>query len=167
MSSAATPSCSPKHYGVIWALASRCASSMPTTKSTRPSAPSPTFNACTRWLKPTFWRGACRAVQLGATTRFCTAPIIWRACLSNHCAKQIFLTKSRVGKAFLNAPRSKTCALGCACCRIKTTIRLSFAPSPRPNAAWATPVWRTWVIWRPATNCLCLRRCFLPAWSLR
>ena len=50
-----------------------------------------------------------------------------------------FPTRCRAARAFSTAPRSRTCAPGCACGSTTTTTRPSCAPSPRPSAASATP----------------------------
>jgi ATP-dependent DNA helicase Rep len=47
-------------------------------------------------------------------------------------------------RAFSTAPKSRTCAPGSACGSTTTTTRPSCAPSPAPNAASATPRWRSW-----------------------
>jgi ATP-dependent DNA helicase Rep len=64
--------------------------------------------------------------------------------LRRPCARLPSPTRSPAARAFLTAPKSRTCAPGFACGSTTTTTRPSCAPSPPPSAASATPRCRTW-----------------------
>jgi superfamily I DNA/RNA helicase len=76
----------------------------------------------------------------------CTAPTTRRGSSSRRCARRRSPTRCRAARAFLTAPKSRTCAPGSACGSTTTTTRPFCAPSPRPSAASATPRCSTWCV---------------------
>ena len=125
---------------------------MPTTKSTKPIAPWPASRAY----------APIRCIKNFATLPSSTAPTTKAARLKRRCAARKFRTKSRAGKAFSTAQKSKTCAPGFACSPIRTTTPPFCAPSPAPDAALATPRSRNWASLPTATKSACSKRCFRP-----
>ena len=80
--------------------------------------------------------------------------VLYRA---NHQAKAF---EQALRRAFLTAPKSRTCAPGCACGSTKTTTRPSCAPPPRRAGALATRRWPRWANSPAARACRCLARFF-------
>jgi ATP-dependent DNA helicase Rep len=127
---APTPSCSRRSCGAPSATASRCAWSSATTRAR---------GRARGGAHPGAARGEARPAGR-APSDFA---ILYRA---NHQAKVFeqklraaqIPTRCRAGRASSTAPRSRTCAPGCACWSTRTTTRPSCARSPRPSAASAT-----------------------------
>ena len=71
--------------------------------------------------------GAGRRGRSSATSPCSTAPTTRRACSSRSCARRRSRTRCRAGRASSTAPRSRTCAPGCACWSTRTTTRPSCA----------------------------------------
>jgi hypothetical protein len=144
------------------AKASRCAWSIATAKSTRPTAWWPASRACAP--AASCWPPAA-STRTGETSACCTAPTTRPRSLKRLSGAHRFRTKSRVVRAFLTAPRSRTCAAGCACSATTTMTRLSCAPSPRPSAASATPPCRRWALLPASTSSVCSSRCSAIRWA--
>jgi ATP-dependent DNA helicase Rep len=75
---------------------------------------------------------ACARGQGGAA-KFSDFAVLYRAnhqaaCSSRSCARRRSRTRCRAGRASSTAPRSRTCAPGCACWSTRTTTRPSCAP---------------------------------------
>ena len=141
----------------------RCAWWNVMVKSTKPSARWLSSNRCApkavRWLTT-----APAARSSSVISPSSTVPTTWRGRLRNNCAPPTSPTKSQAGKAFLTAPKSRTCALGCGCWSTRMTTRRFCALSPHPSVASATPRWANWVSSRTSTRSACSRPCSAKHW---